>query len=487
MFKPLKKLTALALAGAMLFTGCTGKDGKSSSKYDKLLDPQKPVSIEIWHYSNGPQKIAFDDLVAEFNETVGQEKGIVVNAVSQGNVNDLMQKVTDAANKKVGADEVPDIFAAYTDTAYAIDQLGLVADLDPYLTGDELDEYVASYIQEGRFGKGDPLKIFPTAKSTELMMLNKTDWDKFSAATGVTVDQLSTVEGLCEVAEKYYDYSGGKAFFGRDAMANYMLIGARQLGCELFSVKNGNVKLDLDKEVLKKLWDGYYVPYVHGYFAAKGRFRSDDAKTGDLIALVGSTSGAAYFPGQVVTSDTESYPIDAMVLEPPVFAGGEKYAVQQGAGMVVTKSDEATEYACTVFLKWFTDSQRNLEFSVSSGYLPVKTAANKVSSVDKALQSTAGDDSSVTQNLQLSLPVAVGMVQNYTLYTTQGFENGNDARNVLEKSMQQKADEDLKKVQAAVAGGQSQKQAADSFCTDENFDSWYDSFCQQVESAVNKG
>ena len=36
----------------------------------------------------------------------------------------------DAANKKVGAEDIPDIFAAYADTAYVVNQLGLVAELD---------------------------------------------------------------------------------------------------------------------------------------------------------------------------------------------------------------------------------------------------------------------------------------------------------------------------------------------------------------------
>ena len=110
--------TALALLLAALFLllpGC-GKKG--------LLDPKNPVGLVLWHYYNGPQKVAFDELVTEFNDTVGREQGIVVEALSQGNVNDLMQNVIDAAEQKVGAGEIPDIFAAYADTAYTVDQLG---------------------------------------------------------------------------------------------------------------------------------------------------------------------------------------------------------------------------------------------------------------------------------------------------------------------------------------------------------------------------
>lgn len=73
-------------------------------------------------------------------------------------------------------------------------------------------------------------------------------------------------------------------------------------------------------------------------------FRSDDIKTGNILAYVGATSSATFFPTQVMTSDTESHDIELEVLTPPEFEGGKKVAVQQGAGMVVTKgSDEEIE------------------------------------------------------------------------------------------------------------------------------------------------
>ena len=165
------------------------------------LDPQNPVSLEIWHYYNGPQKTAFDAMVTEFNETVGQEQGIVVEAFSQGSVNELAAKVTDSAAQKVGAEDLPDIFAAYADTAYLVDKLGLLAGLDPYLTDEELAEYRAEFVEEGRIGADGQLKIFPVAKSVELLMLNRTDWDRFAAATGAQLSDLETFEGITRTAQ----------------------------------------------------------------------------------------------------------------------------------------------------------------------------------------------------------------------------------------------------------------------------------------------
>ena len=276
-----------------------------------------------------------------------------------------------------------------------VDQLGLVAELDRYLTEEELNEYRSEYLEEGRFDKNGALKIFPTAKSTEVMILNSTDWKPFAQATGVQLSDLETMEGVVEVGRQYYEWTDsltempndGKAFGGRDAMANYIIIGCKQLGLEIFSVRDGEMTLQLDRKIMRKLWDCYYVPTVKGYFGSFGRFRSDDAKTGDIIALVGSTAGTTYFPDQVNMEDGASYAIECTMLPVPTFAGGESAIVQQGAGMVVTKSDESTEYAATVFLKWATEAQRNIGFSVSSGYLPVKNEANQLDKILPALES----------------------------------------------------------------------------------------------------
>ena len=57
-----------------------------------------------------------------------------MESFSQGSVNDLESNVLAAAQGKVGAGKIPNIFAAYADTAYAVDRLGLAADLSGYLT-----------------------------------------------------------------------------------------------------------------------------------------------------------------------------------------------------------------------------------------------------------------------------------------------------------------------------------------------------------------
>ena len=484
MMKRVYKAAVCLITAAILCltAGCSSAEEKTKEK-ESLLDPKKPVSIEVWHYYNGAQQDAFNELVAAFNESRGKELGIKVKASSLGNVADLEENVLASIDGKVGAKDIPNVFAAYADTAYAVDQKGMAVDLMGYMTEDEISEYMNSYIDEGKFSSEDTLKIFPIAKATEVFMLNKTDWDKFADATGASLEDISTIEGITATSKAYYEWTDsitdkpddGIAFFGRDAMANYFIIGARQLGTEIFSVKDGKPALNFDKDIVRMLWDNYYVPYINGYFASSGKFRSDDIKTGNILAFVGSSAGATFFPDQVTLDDENTYPIEMQAFECPRFEDGEKYSVQQGAGMVVMEKEDKAEIEASVeFLKWFTDTDRNIKFAVTSGYLPVKKEANDKELINKSIDST---DDSVIQVLDASLT----QIEETTLYTTRAFENGTDARNVLEYSLSDKASADREAVETAIQGGVSREEAVSKFDTDENFESWYEETLASLE------
>ena len=487
----LKKLISAGLVLSLgLLTACSGTPQATGGT--PTLDPKDPVAIEVWHYYNGLQKTAFDAMVSEFNETAGLEQGIIVEAFSLGNVNGLIEKITDAAEKKVGADEVPNMFAAYADTAHEVDKLDLLVDLTPYFTAEELAQYRPEFIEEGDLSGDGTLKIFPMAKSVELLMVNTTDFQKFADATGARLEDLATIEGVTAAAQAYYDWTDsltpepddGKAFFGRDAMANYMIAGCRQLGGELFHVDASGVTLNADPAVFRQLWDNYYVPYINGYFAAFSRFRSDDAHRGDIIALVGSSSGAAYFPSDVSVDDIDSYPIDCAVMPAPVFAGGEPYAIQQGAGMAVTKSTPEEEYACAVFLKWFTDAQHNVGFAVGSGgYLPVKNDALDMALIRDALDS---QDAEGFQRMEQTFQAALTELETCTMYTTRAFDGGNAARALLTSSMSDLATADRQSVLALMDGGLSRQEAVAQYDTDAHFDEWYQDLVAQL-TATCKG
>lgn len=475
-------MAALCLT-ASVFAGCR-------SDQNHGLDPNDPATITIWHYYNGVQQENFDNLVLLFNETVGHEQGIVVEARSKGTISELADSALASLRGDIGAEEAPDMFAAYAESAYIADQLEKVVDVSKYFTEEELDEYVSGYLDEGKFNDENGLKIFPIAKSTEVMMLNLTDWQTFSDAAGISVNDLSTWESLAQVAEKYYNYTDaltpdvpndGKAFFGRDSVANYMVVGAKQLGLEYFTPENGSYRMNENKEAVKRLWECYYVPYVKGYYFSQSRFRSDDAKIGAIIAMVCSTTGAAYFPNSVTINDERSYPIDRLVLTVPNFEGTSPYAVQQGAGMVVVKSDEKTEYACSVFLKWFTEQDRNIGFSANSGYLPVKKTANNFSAISESYQANGGN---ADDPLLASMEIAVDEINSYQLYAAKPFEKSTETRDFLDTFIQNTAQEAHDAAAERIAGGEDRETVMAEYTSDAAFESWYSDFISGLQAAV---
>ena len=76
------RVLAIMLLGVLLGgAGCAGRESL-------VLDPKSPTVITMWHAYNAVAKAQFDDLVMEFNETVGMEQGDVYKrqSVSKGNM-----------------------------------------------------------------------------------------------------------------------------------------------------------------------------------------------------------------------------------------------------------------------------------------------------------------------------------------------------------------------------------------------------------------
>lgn len=477
------RYVAMLLCSALLltaFSGCaTNLPGESTDA--------DAVQITVWTYYNGSQLDSFNELVDTFNETTGKKEHIFVTCSSQGSVSDLETNVMNAALGKVGADPLPNIFSAYADNAYAVDELGMLVDLSPYITAEERNIYIQSYLSEGDFSGDGSIKIFPIAKATELLFLNDTDWQVFARATGASYEDLSTVEGLLSTAELYYQWTDaqtaapddGRAFFGRDSMANYILDSAEELKQSIFLVDDaGKMTINFDRATMRTLWDAYYVPYIKGWFRATGRFRSDDIKTGNILAYVGSSSSGTYFPDRVVTSDTESHEVTMKVLQMPHFSGYAPVSPQQGAGMAVTRGTEEEVQACITFLKWFTSPENSIAFTVNSGYLPVVESANRMEVIQNS-------NLELDPKTEQTLAAALQTVNETRLFTSRAFSTGQEARNLLDAAMSDQAAADRAIVEERMAQGQRLSDAAAEFLTEEHFETWYQDTLVRLQALQN--
>lgn len=343
------------------------------------VNSRNPTTITLWHNYGGQLKETMDEMIDEFNETVGKKEGIIINVTSISGSAAIHEKLTMAANGDPGVPQLPDITTIYPKTALVLAEKGLLADLNQYFTPQELSTYIPEFLQEGRLN-GDNLYVFPTAKSTEVLFVNTTLFNKFAQDTGARIEDLQTIEGIIKTAALYYEWTDkqtphipndGKMFFMPDSLFNYSLVGYEQLGSDF--IKDGTI--NTTSPYFIKIWDSYYRPAVLGQVAIFDGYATDLAKTGDIVCSTGSTAGVSFFSPQVTYADNTSEPVVLAILPYPVFEGGNKVAIQRGAGMSVIKSTPEKEYLASVFIKWFTSPENNLRFVSCTGYFPVTEEA----------------------------------------------------------------------------------------------------------------
>lgn len=405
------KLLAAVLALILTLAGCAGGG-------DTPLNPKEPVTLTMWHNFGGTMQETMDELIDEFNSTVGKEQGIIINVTAISSSSELQKSLNMIAAGDPGAPEMPHITTSYPKTAILFQQKGMLANLDDYFTAEELEAYIPSFVEEGRFEDG--LYVFPVAKSTEILYLNQTLFDRFAAATGVGMDSLATFEGLADAAQKYYEWTDaqtpdvpndGKAFYAADSWLNLAQAGMAQQGGSLFE----NEQLNLGSDGYAHIWDTICPPLLTGAFANYDGYSSDLSKTGDLVCSTGSSAGILFYGDSITYSDGTVEQVEYSILPFPVFEGGEKLAIQRGNGMMVAKSDEAHEYASAVFLRWFTAPEQNMRFIASTGYLPV---------TQDAFENRMGPEIEQVEDARIKkmLVAVTEMYENYDFFVAPTFE-----------------------------------------------------------------
>ncbi|HCM17071.1 MAG TPA: ABC transporter substrate-binding protein, partial [Firmicutes bacterium] len=278
------KLIMMTLGIIVLLSLCGCGRGK--------LDPKNPVTITMWHNYGGQMQSAMDELVEEFNSSIGRQKGIIISITSISASKDIQEKLFMIAAGDPGAPAMPNLVTAYPKTALILSRQGLLAPLDDQFTEREIKDYLPQFIEEGRLPDGK-LYVFPVAKSTEVLFLNRTLFDRFSTAAGITLDNLTTFEGIAQTAIRYHEWTDsltpnvandGKAFFTADSWLNIAHVGIAQLGGEFMTPDY----LNIASTDFRRIWDATILPTLTGGYAIAGGYSSDLMKTGEIVCSIGS-------------------------------------------------------------------------------------------------------------------------------------------------------------------------------------------------------
>lgn len=364
----IQKMAALLLAvmALLCFAGCSASQKE-----------EPPTTITVWHVYGGQADSPLNDLIDQFNETVGKEQKINVQVTSVSNTNTIHELVLSAANEEPGASELPDLFVSYPKTVMALPDDSILVDYRDYFTEEELSSFLPAFVEEGTVhGR---LVVLPVAKSTEIMFINKTIFDRFSQATGVKMEDLDTWEGLFQAAETYAAWTDAqtpdvpgdaKSMFVHDYYFNYFQVGVESLGEDYF--RGDELAFG---PAFEKAWEPLAQAALQGGVWLKGGYATASLRTGDSIVSVASSASILYYSDVVTYPDNTSEEITIVSRPCPVFEEGEKLVMQRGAGFCTVRSTQEREQAAVTFLKWLTEPEHNVEFVTRTGYMPVTREA----------------------------------------------------------------------------------------------------------------
>lgn len=356
----IKKLIVLSVTAAVILSCLTGCSEKSE------LDPDNPVTLTMWHVYGEQADSPMNRLIDEFNKTTGKEKGIIINVTMLSNATQIGDKLLSAQAEEPGSQEMPDLFFCHKKNA---ENLGIenLLDWKNYFTETDLDKYVPEFIEDGMIG--DTLAVFPVSKSTHLLFLAGSEFDRFSADTGVTYDSLATWSGFFNAAEKYYDWSGGKPFCALDYILRCVELNTLASGGPDFYTDNG--WYNPENPQFKASWMKFAAALIKGHIVISDMYSNTQVMTGDVAGGIGSSASILYYNDTITYSDNTKEPTNLKVLPLPQNKSDSGYITQAGVGLCSYMTTSQKAEAAVVFAKWLTESERNLQFVTDTGYMPV--------------------------------------------------------------------------------------------------------------------
>ena len=360
----MKKNRVFYISAVMLFL-CCFLSGCGKEK--------EPVVLTMWHVYGNQTDSPMNAMVSEFNQTVGKEQGITIQVTQISNTNAIHEAVLAGAKKEPGAASLPDIFISYPKTVLAMPDPSVLVNFDDYFTEEEKKDYLPAFVQEGYIN--DSLSVFPVAKSTELLFVDKTLFDRFAQDTGADIEDLSSWEKLFDMSVAYYNWTDaqtpdipfdGKTLMVHDYNFNYLQLGVETLGGNFF---DGD-KINFCPQ-LKAVWMPFAKAAIQGGIWLQEGYATEALRTGDAIISIASSASVLYYEDVVTYSNNISENIEVVARPVPVWNQGNKLVMQRGAGLCVTKSTAEREKAAMIFIKWLTAPENNVRFVTQAGYMPV--------------------------------------------------------------------------------------------------------------------
>lgn len=372
-----------AVAGAALLgpalAACGGGSRKSSTSgaapaastsnpVDAVDLTSKKVQLTFWHHLSGPKADKLGSIVDAFN---GSQNAVSVRLENQGNsYTDLYKKLLTS----VAGGQLPDLAEAYPSQVSEYQSANVVVVLDDYIASSkyglskaEQDDFIKPYWNESVYPEyGNKHLSFPFSKSFLATYFNA---DRLKALNYAKTPDQWTWDDFAAVAKGVT--SGGTKGWA-------IAIDASTYDGMVFS-RGGKLISDDQKHWLLNQQPGvdslaFYEAAVRegwGYKTAQSGADQVDFGAGRAVLLLATSSNFANQTKEINGNGRFNWGIANI----PHSAGASPATVLYGGSLAIFKSTPEKQLAAWQFMKYFSSPEVTADWSVATGYTPVRQSA----------------------------------------------------------------------------------------------------------------
>jgi len=344
------------------------------------VDPSG-VTVTYWHQYNSPSQLAtVTGLVNAFN--AGNPYGITVNAIAQGNYNDIRT----AMNNAIISGDLPNLVAGFNNDALSYDLDGAMVDLTPYYNdakwgyaGDAGAEINQNIINGFRYEDGRLLgwvnQVSANVLAVNSGMLSALGFE----AAPATLAQFKEVACAAATSDLTGAEGGNVQGFPIVADASQFESFVASIGGSIWADGAWNFTNEQSVAVLQLMADMYkegcaYIP--------QERFgNTNDFARGLNPMALGSSAGIPIIMGGIESAGNvvENWTVTATpppVTATPPLAEGEKGALQLFTpGIMMGAGTPEEQLASWIFLRFFTQADVSQQWAEAMSFFPVNLTA----------------------------------------------------------------------------------------------------------------
>lgn len=349
-----KRILPLLLAALMLFS--------------LVAQAGEAATLVFWHSMSDETGLLLDKYVNSFNETIGKELNVTVEAVFQGQYSDATTKLNSILTAE-DYGQLPDVMNLDATGKVAYFNSGRAWTMDDALKADpDYDISQILPITLGNWAFSGVQLGMPFAASTTIMFYNKTMLDQAGADAPETFQDIITLsEKLPEKSDTGLDIIAYSVLPNTPTLANWL----GQLGSYVVNNKNGSEAMATE---LACIDNGALETFLTEW---KGMYEA-----GALTNAAGTTD--QFVAGQLAVLTTSSSNVTSLLEKiggafelgagyyPRVNAQASAGATVSGSSLVMfDKQDDAKKAASWELVKYLASPGVQAEFAAATGYVPV--------------------------------------------------------------------------------------------------------------------